>query len=265
MKNWFACAVLLPMLLTGCAVWNGPKGDASSAAVENGVTDVVAQDDASESTDIAESKPAPLEIAGWQHVPFPGKANTEFQAMHHAGRPSVQAYAASSASMLRRKLRVAPEDLDQITFSWMVPQLNMLADMSLKEKDDAVVRVVLAFEGDRSRLSLKDLMLSELALTLTGEEMPYATMMYVWCNHNQVGHIIHSPRTGRIRSMVVESGPKRLNQWLDYKRDIRADYAAVFGEAPGALIGVGIMTDTDNTRTRTRSWYGAVEVTSKND
>ncbi|MFZ4285985.1 DUF3047 domain-containing protein [Variovorax sp. HJSM1_2] len=205
-------------------------------------------------------------LPGWQHVPFPGKTATQFQMVQHAGRSDVvAAYAASSASMLRRKLRVAPGDLDQITFSWMVPQLNTVADMSLRDKDDAVVRVVLAFEGDRSRLSLKDQMLSELALTLTGEEMPYATLMYVWCNRNQVGHIIHSPRTGRIRSMVVEHGPAHLNQWLDYKRDIRADYAAAFGEPPGALIGVGIMTDTDNTRTRSRSWYGAVELTSKND
>jgi hypothetical protein len=28
---------------------------------------------------------------------------------------------------------------------------------------------------------------------------------------------------------------------------VRADYVKAFGEAPGALVGIGIMTDSDNT------------------
>ncbi|MEQ1660364.1 MAG: DUF3047 domain-containing protein, partial [Hylemonella sp.] len=59
---------------------------------------------------------------------------------------------------------------------------------------------------------------------------------------------------------VVESGPSRLNQWLDYERDIRADYRKVFGEEPGRLIGVAIMTDSDNTQSQARAWYGPVEL-----
>jgi hypothetical protein len=117
------------------------------------------------------------------------------------------------------------------------------------------VRIVLAFEGDRSRFSARRA-LSELARALTGEEMPYATLMYVWCNKREPGTVIRSPRTDRIRKLVVESGRHRLNQWLDYERDIRADYERAFGEAPGALVGIAIMTDSDNTRSR--AWYGPV-------
>ena len=51
--------------------------------------------------------------------------------------------------------------------------------------------------------------------------------------------MITSPRTDRIRKLVVESGAKQLDQWLDYERDIRADYERAFGEAPGALVGIG--------------------------
>jgi hypothetical protein len=51
-----------------------------------------------------------------------------------------------------------------------------------------------------------------------------------------------------------------LNQWLDYERDIRADYEKAFGEAPGALVGIGIMTDSDNTRSSTTAWYGPVQL-----
>jgi hypothetical protein len=95
---------------------------------------------------------------------------------------------------------------------------------------------------------------------VTGEEMPYATLMYVWCNQCEPGTVIASPRTDRIRKLVVESGPRRLNQWLDYERDIRADYERVFGEKPGALVGIGIMSDTDNTRSRSQAWYGPLRL-----
>ena len=97
-------------------------------------------------------------------------------------------------------------------------------------------------------------------VALTGEEMPYATLMYVWCNKREPGTVIRSPRTDRIRKLVVESGPKRLNQWLDYERDIRADFQRAFGEAPGALVAIGIMTDSDNTHTTTQAWYGPVQL-----
>ena len=106
-------------------------------------------------------------------------------------------------------------------------------------------------------------MLSELALALTGEPMPYATLMYVWGNHRPAGSVIVNSRTDRIRKLVLESGPERLGRWLDYERDIRADYEKAFGEAPGALVGIAIMTDTDNTRQQTRAWYGPVTLLAK--
>ena len=87
--------------------------------------------------------------------------------------------------------------------------------------------------------------------------------MYVWCNSRPPGAVITSAGTDRIRKMVVESGAKNVNTWIDYERDIRADYEKAFGEAPGALVGIGIMTDSDNTRTTTRAWYGQVTLANK--
>jgi len=51
-----------------------------------------------------------------------------------------------------------------------------------------------------------------------------------------------------------------VGTWLSYTRDIRADFEKAFGEAPGALLGMGLMTDTDNTRSTTRAWYGRVQI-----
>jgi len=47
---------------------------------------------------------------------------------------------------------------------------------------------------------------------------------------------------------------------LMYERNIRIDYKNAFGEAPGALIGIGLMTDSDNTQSQVQAWYGAIQL-----
>ncbi len=200
----------------------------------------------------------PSTVTPWLHRTFPGKASNQFAYLKLDGRNAMGVKSSASASMLRKVVSIEPAQLDAVRFSWKVPALITDADMALRDKDDSPVRLVLAFDGDRSKLSVRDRMLSELANALTGEDMPYATLMYVWCNKREAGSVVMNPRTDRIRKLVLESGPKRLNRWIDYERDIRADYRQAFGEEPGRLIAVGIMTDTDNTKSSAEAWYGPV-------
>jgi hypothetical protein len=198
--------------------------------------------------------------AEWTHRTFPGKTATHFEYARREGRDALSADAQSSMSVVQQVLRIESGQLGKVRFSWNVPALIEGADMGLRDKDDAPVRIVLAFDGDRSRFSPKDAALSELARALTGEPLPYATLMYVWCNHRAPGSIIQSPRTDRVRKLVVESGQGGLNQWREYERDIRADYERVFGEKPGALVGIALMSDSDNTHSQASAWYGPVQL-----
>lgn len=237
-------AIGLLLLLSGCATTSGEDGAGNDALTRS----------AWAATSL--SSPA---AEDWQHQAFPGKRASRYRHERKQGRDAVVVNAHASASMLRRKLRIEPAELGQLRFSWQVPQLIADANMAERDADDAPVRLVLAFDGDRSRFSARDAALSDLSEALTGEPLPYATLMYVWCNTRPAESIIHNPRTSRIRKLVMESGTGRLNQWLDYERDVRADYVKVFGEQPGALIAVGIMTDTDNTRGQAQAWYGTLE------
>lgn len=196
----------------------------------------------------------------WRHQPFPGKTPTQFRYAREDGRDAVSATASSSASMLRRRVRVEPAELGSVLFSWKVPELIAEADLAVRDADDSPVRVVLLFEGDRSRFSAQDAMMSELLRALTGEEMPYATLMYAWCSRRATGTVVTNPRTGRVRTLVVESGPAKLNRWLEYRRNVRADFERAFGESPGALVGVGLMSDSDNTRSTAHAWYGPLRI-----
>ena len=151
---------------------------------------------------------------------------------------------------------------DVLRFSWFVPALIEQADLKNRDVDDAVARIILTFDGAREQaFSSRDHMLSELARLVTGEPLPYATLMYVWDNRYPIGTIIPNPHTTRIRQLVVESGPGRLGQWVDIERDVQADFRRVFGESPGALLSIGIMTDSNNTGTETEAWFGPVSLT----
>ncbi len=196
----------------------------------------------------------------WKHYQLPGKRPTSYAFQRLDGRQAVMAKAESSASMMRQSVRVSSSKLGKLKFSWKVPHLIDGADLALRDAHDSPVRVTLVFEGDRSTFSAKNAMLSELARTLTGEELPYATLMYVWCNACAPEKVFTSPRTDRIREIALQSGTAQLNQWLDYERDIRGDFEKAFGEAPGALLDVGIMTDTDNTRQTSVAWYGPISM-----
>lgn len=109
---------------------------------------------------------------------MPGKQVTLYSSEPLQGRPALKAQANSSASMLRRKLRVEPEALGVVRFSWLVESQMAQADLADSDADDSAVRVVLVFDGDCDKFSQRNGMLSELALLLTGEHLPYATLMY---------------------------------------------------------------------------------------
>lgn len=240
-------AIAAAALLAGCASMQPPDAPAPEAAQDLSATPWARQN-------------AAAGAAPWVHQRFPGKTPTLFRYARKDGRDAMAVTATSSASMLRQAVHVPAQDLGRLRFSWLVPELIAQADLASRDADDSPVRLILAFEGDRSRFSPRDRMLSELALALTGEPLPYATLMYVWCNNRAPGSVVKSPRTDRIRTLVLESGAGRLNRWLDYDRDIRADFERAFGEPPGALVSIGLMTDSDNTRSVARAWYGPVRL-----
>jgi Protein of unknown function (DUF3047) len=110
-----------------------------------------------------------------------------------------------------------------------------------------------------ARLSQRTRMVYELAHSLTGEMPPFATLSYVWDVAAPVGRVVVHPRSDRVRKIVVESGPKGLRQWRSYRRRLADDYRQAFGEAPGPLLAVAVMTDADNTRSELVTRYREIQ------
>lgn len=206
--------------------------------------------------------PPPAAAASlWQEVRFPGKRVTTYEPMTQGRFVGWQASAQGSASMLRRRLHVPKGVEPTLRFAWKTNALIPEAVVGVVDKDDAVTSVVVAFDGDHQGLSLKNQMLFDLAEMVTGERPPYASLIYVW-GHDKatIESVVHSPRTDRIRKIVLEAGPAHLGQWREYERNVIADFKRAFGEEPGPIIALGIMTDADNTGGRAQSWYANVDL-----
>ena len=193
----------------------------------------------------------------WQHFTFPGKTPTVYKIDQVDGRDAIWANSQSTSSAIRSDVNIEVNQIGRLKFSWKVPAHLQDADVTVPELDDSPVRVFLTFEGDRNQFSAKNALVSEMANLLLGEPLPYATLVYLWSKRQPLGGIILGQRTDRVRNIVIESGSANLNKWMDYERDIRADFEKAFGEKPGKLLRIALMTDSDNTKSQTTAWYGA--------
>ncbi|MWL88535.1 MULTISPECIES: DUF3047 domain-containing protein [unclassified Cupriavidus] len=147
-----------------------------------------------------------------------------------------------------------------LRWRWKTRDVIRVADNAVSHREDAPLRIFVAFDGDRSSLPLRDQLMYEMARITTGREMPYATLMYIWGGRRPEGSILNNPHTDRVRMIVVDSGTRHTNEWRCHERDLRADYRKAFGSDPGKILAVGLMTDTDNTKSRAESWYGDIAI-----
>ncbi len=202
----------------------------------------------------------PPAAEGWQALALPGKKPTLYHWTEKDGRQALEASSERSASIWRKRLDPALVNIGEVSFSWWTQGLIAGANVADIDHEDAVARVIFGFAGDVDKLPLRTRMKFELAQALTGEAPPYATLMYVWDSKLPVGTVVINPRSDRIRKIVVDSGPAELRRWRDHRRNLADDFRLAFGEAPGALTSMAVMTDSDNNRSSAHTWYGPVEL-----
>ena len=198
---------------------------------------------------------------GWSFYRVaPYKKNTAYRLQNYQGRTVLKAESNQSASGLAVQLKPRPSQHLWLKWEWKATSPLDQADNLNKYTDDAPLRVMVAFDGDRSKLSMKDRMVAEMAHIVSGQEMPYATLMYVWSPKGQLEQIKNNPYTERVKLIAVDTGKEKLGQWRMHQRDLTADYIKAYGYAPGNLIGIALMTDTDNTKSQTKAYYGDIEL-----
>jgi hypothetical protein len=245
MRPWL---LLLPLVAAGCATAPPPEAPARDIAR------------------FSANSPESEFPSGWRPwIISKAKNPTHYDLIRDpsTGRVVLHAWSERSASGLRQLLDVDPAERPVVVWRWRIVDLVVAADNQDRYSEDSPARLMLFFDGDRSSLPLKEKMLMETARLLTGQEMPYATLMYVWENRLPPGTVLPSSFTDQVKMVVAGTGRDRIGTWKIFERNYYKDYRRAFGQAPGRLIGVGIMTDTDNTGESIEAYYGDIELRAR--
>lgn len=186
--------------------------------------------------------------AGWVHRPLSRlKSDTSYAVTRDGASAVVTAVAKKSASSFVRRFPAPVPAPPVLSWRWKTDALVPGADNRDESKEDAPLRVIVAFDGDKSTLPEEEQDRFRRANRLFGKDLPFALLMYVWSDQVPAETVIPSAHTGQIRMIVVDSGTKGLGSWQSRRRHLAEDYRRAFGAAPGPVIGVAVMTDTDNT------------------
>ena len=205
------------------------------------------------------SAPAGELPVGWRpYVMRADRAVTHYRLVNDGPGQVLYAKAESAGGGLQCHVDIDPQRQGVLRFSWKVPRAPSEASLAVDEHGDSPARVILGFEGDGARLSVRERLFYEQVELFTGHRLPFATLMYIWDGQLAPGTVTPDHRSSRIHFLTVESGAARAGQWLHYRRDVVADFRRVYGEAPGRISSVGVLTDSDALKLELEAWYGDI-------
>ena len=198
---------------------------------------------------------------GWEPMEFPKiDRHSRYQLTDDDGEQVVMASTDNSASGLIARVSVEPGDSLILRWRWKVSNVYEQGNARRKEGDDYPARIYVAFEFEPDEAGFFERAKRKTVEVVFGEELPGNALNYIWANRLPVGEIIANPFTDTTMMVAVNSGVTNTGEWVTVERDIVADYRKAFDREPPKLVGVAIMSDSDNTGASATAWYGDVSL-----
>lgn len=200
--------------------------------------------------------------ADWAPMTFKDiPVHTRYSLVGDGGVTVLKAESEKSASGLIRDLGARKIDIREypiLKWRWKIANLIKGADHTRKSGDDYPARIYIAFQYDPAKAGAGMRMKYGLARAATGSYPPHAGINYIWDGKAPAGTMAPNAHTDRVMMFVVESGPRRVGEWVEIERNVYADYKRAFGEEPPLVSGIAVMTDTDSTGEAATAWYGDI-------
>jgi hypothetical protein len=195
--------------------------------------------------------------SAWQTVLLSSnKQPTEYTLVADEGVVVLRASAKGSASILAWRTDFDPRAFPMLSWRWKVTKSIAGADTRARRSEDSPARVMISFSGNAASLKAGDRAAGALAEAISGHALPYAVLMYIWGAKVPPESTTVSALTSRIRMIAVSSDDEGAGRWQSYRRNLADDYRRVFGEEPGRVTAIELMTDTDNTGAVAETFYG---------
>ncbi len=201
---------------------------------------------------------------GWEPLEFPNiDRHSRYELVQDDGIQVVKAQTSDSASGLIARVRIDPQQRQILEWRWKVSGVYQNGDAREKAGDDYPARIYVAFEFEPDKAGFFERAKRKAVEALAGEKLPGNALNYIWANKLPVDSLVPNPYAESTQMIAVNSGADQAGQWVTVSRDIVADYEKAFGEAPPTIVGIGIMSDSDNTGEAATAWYGDVSLSSR--
>lgn len=201
--------------------------------------------------DFAASREASGVPVGWQIHQFrTARAATRYSLEELEGEPAIRAEAVGAAAALYRETRFDPARYPILTWRWRVESLLQGGDGQSAATDDFPARLLVLFGSSASAPAGEG--------SPGGMPMPKRLISYVWASRLPPESIVRDPRMAGAVNVVVETGAARVKRWVRVVRNLRQDYWRCFGEEPIPVLGIALVTDTDDTGESALAYYGPI-------
>lgn len=177
------------------------------------------------------------DLTGWKTKIFSGR--TIYTLQNDNDRIVLFAQSNASASGLYREIAIDLTETPILNWSWKIDNILTGNDEQTRSGDDYPARIYVIFSDG-------------LMFWRTH------AINYVWSNNQPVGSSWPNAFTHHAGMIAIASGTDNIKQWVSYSRNVLADYRQFFGDEPGNVKVVAIMTDTDNTGATATAWYGDI-------
>lgn len=191
--------------------------------------------------------PSPWRVVGLPKQPA-ALALAQFEVLELDGQRSLRVRTQASYGTLLHEWQ-APAG-KQLAWRWRLDAPLANADIRTKAGDDAALKVCVMFDAPLTGVPLLERTMLRMARSITGEDLPAATLCYLWDNKYPAGTVSDNPYTRRVRYIVLQGAGAALGQWADQSRDVGQDFLRLFGEENSALPPVRAVlvgADADNT------------------
>ncbi len=140
---------------------------------------------------------------------------------------------------------------DFLSWRWRLDQALTAADIHTKAGDDAAVKVCVMFDQPLNDIPFFQRAALSLARTATGQNLPNATLCYLWDSRYPAGTQGPNPYSARVRYIVLNGTESPVGQWATQRRRVADDFALLFGQETKTLppiTAIAVGADSDNTQ-----------------
>jgi hypothetical protein len=203
--------------------------------------------------------PPPWRVVG---LPKSSKPLTRFDMVALDGAPVLRVQTDHSYANLVHDLPgMALATGTKLKWRWRLDHALQGTDLRQKAGDDSPLKVCALFDMPLEQLGFVERNLLRAARSMSGENLPAATLCYVWDARLPAGSLLDNAYSHRLRMIVLDSGEQHLGEWSRHAQDLEADFHRAFGQESSTLpplIAVLVGADSDNTGGQSLGYVGDI-------